>query len=41
MSNIIDALEKRQLKEVPSFDIGSTVRVSYKIKEGEKERIQP
>lgn len=41
MSNLIDAIEKRQLKEVPSFDIGCTVRVDYKIKEGEKERIQP
>lgn len=41
MSNIIDAIEKQQLREVPLFEIGSTVRVSYKIKEGEKERIQP
>ena len=41
MSNIIDAIEKQQLREVPSFDVGCTIRVSYKIKEGEKERIQP
>lgn len=41
MSNIIEAVEKQQLREVPSFDIGSTIRVSYKIKEGEKERVQP
>lgn len=41
MSNLIEAIEKQQLREVPSFDIGSTVRVSYKIKEGEKERVQP
>jgi large subunit ribosomal protein L19 len=41
MSNIIEALEKQQLREVPAFDIGSTVRVNYKIKEGEKERVQP
>lgn len=41
MSNIIDAIEKSQLREVPSFDIGCTVRVNYKIREGEKERVQP
>ncbi|MCG8333630.1 MAG: 50S ribosomal protein L19 [Proteobacteria bacterium] len=41
MSNIIEAIEKQQLREVPAFDIGSTVRVNYKIKEGEKERVQP
>jgi large subunit ribosomal protein L19 len=41
MSNIIDAIEKQQLREVPAFDVGSTVRVNYKIKEGEKERVQP
>jgi large subunit ribosomal protein L19 len=41
MSGIIEALEKQQLREVPSFDIGCTVRVDYKIREGEKERVQP
>ncbi len=41
MSNIIDAIEKQQLRDVPAIDIGSTVRVNYKIREGEKERIQP
>jgi len=41
MSNIIDAIEKQQLKDVPTFDVGCTVRVDFKIKEGEKERIQP
>ncbi len=41
MSNIIEAIEKQQLREVPAFDIGSTVRVNYKIKEGDKERVQP
>ena len=41
MSNLIETIEKQQLRDVPSFDIGSTVRVSYKIKEGEKERVQP
>ncbi len=41
MSNIIDAIEKQQLKDVPSFEVGSTIQVKYKIKEGDKERIQP
>ncbi len=41
MSNLIDAIESRQLRDVPAFDVGCTIRVSYKIKEGEKERIQP
>jgi large subunit ribosomal protein L19 len=41
MSNIIDALEKQQLRDVPLIEIGSTVRVNYKIREGEKERVQP
>ena len=29
------------MKEIPEFRAGDTVRVNYKIKEGEKERIQP
>ena len=33
-------LEAKSLKKVPSFKSGDTVAVSYKIKEGEKERIQ-
>ena len=34
-------IEKENLKEnVADFNIGDTVRVSYKIKEGNKERIQ-
>ncbi|MBE5894408.1 MAG: 50S ribosomal protein L19 [Lachnospiraceae bacterium] len=41
MSNIIKELEQEQLKaEVPSFEVGDTVKVYGKIKEGEKERIQ-
>ena len=39
--NLIDVIEKENLKEnVAEFNIGDTVRVSYKIKEGNKERIQ-
>jgi len=39
--NLIDIIEKESLKgSVPDFDIGDTVKVFYKIKEGGKERIQ-
>ena len=38
---IIDQIEKEQLRnDVPSFNIGDTVKVMVKVKEGEKERIQ-
>ena len=40
MSKIMQAIEAAQLKKVPEVKIGSTVRVNYRIKEGEKERIQ-
>ena len=41
MMNIMDVLEKEQLKqEVPAFNIGDTVKVSVKVVEGNKERIQ-
>ena len=39
---IIQELEKSQRKaEVPEFNVGDTVEVRVKIREGEKERIQP
>ena len=38
--NIIDAIEKEQIREIPQFSIGDTLKVSVKVKEGEKERIQ-
>ena len=39
--NIIDQIEKENLKtEVPSFAVGDTVKVSVKVIEGSKERIQ-
>ncbi|MDH5561525.1 MAG: 50S ribosomal protein L19 [Deltaproteobacteria bacterium] len=41
MSNLVNQLEKKQLRSLPKFEIGSTVRVMYKIKEGDKERTQP
>ena len=38
---IIDQIEKEQLRnDITSFNIGDTVRVMVKVKEGEKERIQ-
>ena len=38
---IIDQIEKEHLRsDLASFNIGDTVRVMVKVKEGEKERIQ-
>ena len=39
--NIIDQIEKEQLRnDITPFNIGDTVRVNVKDKEGDKERIQ-
>lgn len=41
MSNIIDKIEKEQLKsDIPAFAPGDTIIVNVKVKEGERERIQ-
>ncbi|MBQ2400420.1 MAG: 50S ribosomal protein L19, partial [Lachnospiraceae bacterium] len=41
MNEIIRNIEAGQLKaEIPSFNVGDTVRVYAKIKEGNRERIQ-
>lgn len=41
MANIIDQIEKENMKEnMPEINIGDTVKVGVKIKEGEKSRIQ-
>ena len=41
MNNIIAEIEKSQLKdEVPQFSVGDTVRVHFRIVEGDKERVQ-
>ena len=41
MNEIIKNIESAQLKEeVPQFSVGDTVKVSAKIKEGNRERIQ-
>ncbi|HLB25442.1 MAG TPA: 50S ribosomal protein L19 [Nitrospirota bacterium] len=38
--NILDSIEKEQMKTLPEFSIGDTLKVSLKVKEGDKERIQ-
>ena len=41
MNDIIRAIEAEQLRaEVPEFNVGDTVRVYGKIKEGNRERVQ-
>jgi large subunit ribosomal protein L19 len=41
MNEIIKNIEAAQLKaEVPSFNVGDTVKVYAKIKEGNRERVQ-
>ena len=41
MANIIDQIEKEQLRaDITPFNIGDTIRVMVKVKEGDKERIQ-
>ena len=41
MINVINALNQEQLKnDIPEFRVGDTVKVHYKVVEGEKERIQ-
>ncbi|MBF0240080.1 MAG: 50S ribosomal protein L19 [SAR324 cluster bacterium] len=42
MSDLMKIVEKSQVrKTIPEFQVGSTVKVLYRIVEGEKERIQP
>ena len=41
MSNIIKALEEEQLKQdLPEFNVGDTVVVQVKVKEGDRSRLQ-
>lgn len=40
MNDIIKKIEDEQLREVAQFNIGDTVRVHNKIKEGNRERVQ-
>jgi len=41
MSNVIDSLERAQLRDgIPKFKAGDTVRVHFKVIEGQRQRIQ-
>jgi large subunit ribosomal protein L19 len=40
MSTTIQELERRQLREVPPFKAGDTVRVHFRVIEGNRQRIQ-
>ncbi len=40
MNEIIRSIEAEQLKEVASFNVGDTIKVYAKIKEGNRERVQ-
>ena len=40
MSTIIQDIERRQLREVPRFKAGDTVRVHFRVIEGQRQRIQ-
>ncbi|WKX02625.1 50S ribosomal protein L19 [Candidatus Mycoplasma mahonii] len=39
-NKLIEALDKKQIKQVPEFRVGDNVKVNVRIKEGNKERIQ-
>ncbi|MCQ2507473.1 MAG: 50S ribosomal protein L19, partial [Dorea sp.] len=40
MNDIIKNIEAAQIKEVADFNVGDTIKVFGKIKEGNRERIQ-
>jgi large subunit ribosomal protein L19 len=40
MSNVIDTIERKQLREVPDFKAGDTVRVHFQVIEGQRRRVQ-
>jgi large subunit ribosomal protein L19 len=40
MSNIIDSIERAQLRRVPRFKAGDTVRVHFQVIEGTRRRVQ-
>jgi large subunit ribosomal protein L19 len=40
MNPVVQSVEDRQLRSIPEFQPGDTVRVHVRIKEGDKERIQ-
>ena len=40
MSNLIEQIERRQLREVPRFKAGDTLRVHFQVIEGQRRRVQ-
>jgi large subunit ribosomal protein L19 len=41
VSNVIETLERRQLRDgIPTFKAGDTVRVHFKVIEGQRQRVQ-
>jgi large subunit ribosomal protein L19 len=40
MSNVIDSIERAQLRQVPRFKAGDTVRVHFQVIEGSRRRVQ-
>src|SRR3989442_8263036 len=40
MSNIIESIERAQLRKVPRFKAGDTVRVHFQVIEGARRRVQ-
>ena len=39
--NLMQAVEAGYKRDIPSFNVGDTLRVFVKVVEGDKERIQP
>ncbi len=40
MSNVIESIERAQLRKVPRFKAGDTVRVHFQVIEGQRRRVQ-
>ena len=40
MASPIDLIEQRQLRQVPAFKAGDTVRVHFQVIEGQRRRVQ-
>ncbi len=40
MSNVIESIERAQLRQVPRFKAGDTVRVHFQVIEGQRRRVQ-
>jgi large subunit ribosomal protein L19 len=40
MSNVIDSIERAQLRKIPRFKAGDTVRVHFQVIEGQRRRVQ-